>query len=34
MKNDIHNVLGDGIANSIEGIVDCLDKMDLNQKKL
>lgn len=34
MKNDIHNVLGDSIANSIEGIVDCLDKMDLKPEEI
>ncbi len=34
MKNDIHNVLGDSIANSIEGIVDCLDKMDLTPEEI
>lgn len=33
MKNDIHNILGDRMANSIEGIVDCLDKMDLTPEE-
>lgn len=34
MKNDIHNILGDCMANSIEGIVDCLDKMDLTPEEI
>lgn len=34
MKNDIHNILGDSMANSIEGIVDCLYKMDLKPEEI
>ena len=34
MKNDIHNILGDSMANSIEGIVDCLDKMNLKPEEI
>lgn len=34
MKNDIHNILGDSVADSIEGIVDCFDKMDLTPEEI
>lgn len=32
MKNDIYNIFGDSMADSIECIVECLDKMDLTQE--
>ena len=34
MKNDIRNIFGDGMANSIENMVSCFDKMNLTPEQI